>query len=62
LSIWPSAFTIPSQIIKNTRKNRRTWSKCPEPSLRTSIDICRSMAGSLVDMVLYSTIDAYAGQ
>ncbi|KAM0187692.1 hypothetical protein ACHAPI_011012 [Fusarium lateritium] len=25
LSIWPSAFTIPSQIIKNTRKNRRTW-------------------------------------
>nr|CEG04989.1 unnamed protein product [Fusarium clavum] len=25
LSIWPSAFTIPSKIIKNTRKNRRTW-------------------------------------
>lgn len=29
LSIWPSAFTIPSKIIKNTRKNRRTWSECP---------------------------------
>lgn len=27
LSIWPSAFTIPSKIIKNTRKNRRTWSE-----------------------------------
>ncbi|RKK97875.1 hypothetical protein BFJ68_g13835 [Fusarium oxysporum] len=26
LTIWPSAFTIPSKIIKNTRKNRRTWS------------------------------------
>ncbi|CVK84935.1 related to C6 transcription factor [Fusarium mangiferae] len=25
LTIWPSAFTIPSKIIKNTRKNRRTW-------------------------------------
>ncbi|KAJ4309921.1 hypothetical protein N0V84_011245 [Fusarium piperis] len=25
LSIWPSAFTIPSKIIKNTRMNRRTW-------------------------------------
>ncbi|KAF4965665.1 hypothetical protein FSARC_6560 [Fusarium sarcochroum] len=25
LSIWPSAFTIPSKIIKNTRRNRRTW-------------------------------------
>lgn len=62
LSIWPSAFTIPSQIIKNTRKNRRTWSKYPEPSLRTSIDAYRSMAGSLVDMVFYSTPDAYAGQ
>ena len=32
LSIWPSAFTIPSKIIKNTRKNRRTWSKYPDPS------------------------------
>jgi hypothetical protein len=29
LSIWPSAFTIPSKIIKNTRKNRRTWSEYP---------------------------------
>jgi len=28
LTIWPSAFTIPSKIIKNTRKNRRTWSEC----------------------------------
>lgn len=30
LSIWPSAFKMASQTIKNTRNNRRKWSRLKE--------------------------------
>jgi hypothetical protein len=62
LSIWPSAFTIPSKIIKNTRKNRRTWSRCPNTCSGSVLTLGDSLAGAMVNLVIHITTDAHAGR
>lgn len=58
--VWPDVYPMPVKIIRNSQKNRRTWSKSSLPvyplnsSLPTNLTrLDGSMASSMVDVVLH---------
>lgn len=56
-SIWTSPFSLPSTTIKNTKGNKRSWSRKSTLMLASLINHVCSLAGAFLHVVLHHSID-----